>query len=161
MTRPAITALPLPAGSLLERYRDMGAFTDCYAADVAGAVDLPAYVTAFYNSAAFRPERWLLGWAAKRPATAADVARLAAGASERFSAWTVEARTPDQLMLCDFQGRTRSWLMVRPLATGTRLHFGSAVVPAERRGDAFVFNALLGFHRLYSRILLKSAAKRL
>lgn len=161
MTRPALSPVALPAGALLTSYRDSGAYTDCYAVEVAGSVDLAAYVTAFYNSRAFRPERWLLGWAVNRPAGPADVARLADGTSERFSAWTVEARTAEQLLLCDFQGRTRSWLMVQPLAAGTRLHFGSAVVPARTRRDAFVFNALLGFHRLYSRLLLGSARKAL
>jgi hypothetical protein len=161
VTRPAIAALALPEGALLDRYCDAGAYTDCFAAEVAGAVDLAAYITAFYNSRAFRPERWLLGWAVKRPATADDVARLAHATSDRFSAWSVEARTADQLLLCDFQGRTRSWLMVQPLAAGTRLHFGSAVVPATNRFDAVLIRALTGFHRLYSRMLLRSALRNL
>lgn len=161
MTRPALVPVALPPGALLKRYRDEGAYTDCYAADVAGSVDLAAFISAFYNSRAFRPERWLLGWAVKRPATAGDVAQLACGKSQRFSAWTVEARTDDQLLLRDFQGRTRSWLMVKPVAGATRLHFGSAVVPGRTGGDRIVFRALLGFHRLYSRILLGSAVKAL
>jgi hypothetical protein len=38
-----------------------------------------------------------------------------------------------------------------------RLHFGSVVTSVRR----FPFNVLLGFHRLYSRILLNSAKARL
>lgn len=45
----------------------------------------------------------------------------------------VEARGLDQLLLCDFLGHTRSWLMSVPVQASetscTRLYFGSAVVP--------------------------------
>ena len=49
---------------------------------------------------------------------------------------------------------------------GTRLFFGSAVVPArdpstDRTSLGFVFKALLGFHELYSRVLLGAARLRL
>lgn len=151
----------LPSDALLERYRTEGGHTDCYVAEVARAVDLGELITAFYTSRAFRPERWLLGTLLGKKANDADVARLAAGQTEQFSAWTVEARRGDEILLCDFQGRTRSWLMVSPIAGGTRLHFGSAVVPAERRADRLVFSALLGFHRWYSRALLRGAIGRL
>ena len=48
----------------------------------------------------------------------------------------------------------------------TRLYFGSAVVPVANAGSGedsigFAFRALLGFHKLYSRVLLRSAAARL
>jgi hypothetical protein len=72
--------------------------------------------------------------------------------------------------MCDYQGRTRSWLMSAAApdgdATRTRLYFGSAVVPAlnprsGRNEMGFVFRALLGFHKIYSRVLLGAAATRL
>ena len=75
-----------------------------------------------------------------------------------------------QLLLGDFSGRTKSWLMAVHVQDGgspcTRLYFGSAVVPARkssggRAGLGFFFTALLGFHKLYSRILLRSATGRL
>jgi hypothetical protein len=49
---------------------------------------------------------------------------------------------------------------------GTRLYFGSAVVPVHslKRGRTSlgpVFTALLGFHKLYSRVLLRAAERRL
>ena len=49
---------------------------------------------------------------------------------------------------------------------GTRLYFGSAVVPTRDRatGEArmgTVFRALLGFHKLYSVILLSAARSRI
>jgi hypothetical protein len=156
-----VRSAELPAGVLLDRYRQSGQFTDCRAVEVAGSVTLGEFISAFYNSAAFRPERWLLGLLLRRGANAADVASLSAGTTERFAAWTVEARLPDQLLLCDFQSKTRSWLMVEPLPQGARLWFGSAVVTSRSRFDAFVFRALLGFHAGYSYVLLRSAAKSL
>jgi hypothetical protein len=56
--------------------------------------------------------------------------------------------------------------MVLPDIAGTRLYFGSAVVSTAGRTTAhsrigFKFSALLGFHKLYSRLLLGSARARL
>jgi hypothetical protein len=80
----------------------------------------------------------------------------------------VEARAPDQVLLCDFMGHTRSWLMVAPAEApgGTRLYFGSVVVPERnaRTGEndmPAVHRSLLGFHKLYSRMLLSAGARRL
>lgn len=151
----------LPSKSLLAAYRVEGGHVDCYIADLPHPVDLPRLITAFYTSMAFRPERWLLGVLLGKRADNRDVARLAAGEVERFSAWSVEARTDTEILLCDFQGKTRSWLMVTPQGTGTRIYFGSAVVPARSRTDRAAFSALLWFHRWYSRRLLSSAAARL
>lgn len=157
----AVTEADLPSGALLERYRTEGGHVDCYIAEVPRPVDLGQLITAFYTSGAFRPERWLLGALLGKRADEADVAQLAAGQTDRFSAWTVEVRSDNEILLCDFQGRTRSWLMVVPIAGGTRLHFGSAVVAQKRGADRLMFRALLGFHRLYSRVLLKGAVSNL
>ncbi len=157
----AVVSAELPGDALLERYRAEGGHVDCYVVEVPRSVDLRQLITAFYTSTVFRPERWLLGALLGKRANNADVARLAAGETTRFSAWSVEARGEDQILLCDFQGRTRSWLMVLPIEGGTRLHFGSAVIPQKRRADRALFSALLGFHRLYSRVLLSGALKRL
>ena len=62
---------------------------------------------------------------------------------------------------------TRSWLMVAAAGeNATRLYFGSAVVPVVDRKSgkstmSFTFRALIGFHKLYSRALLRAAASRL
>ena len=81
-----------------------------------------------------------------------------------------EDRTATQLLLRDFLGRTRSWLMVEPLqnagAPATRLYFGSAAVAKSRSATGkpllgFPFNALTGFHHLYSKALLRSAQSQL
>ena len=157
----------LPASALLRAYLRDGGFADGYCTDVAGAVSHARFVEAFYTTWLFRIERAILHLAARRPSRDEDVRALASGASERFAAWSVEARAPDQLLLADMLGNTRSWLMTEPLASGTRLYFGSAVVPRRPRtaGGAprtgLVFRLLLGFHALYSRALLAAAVRRL
>ena len=158
----------LPPHALLARYADAGAFTDCYTAEVARTVSHAEYVEAFYTGGLFKVERWLLKLFLSRPSTDVEARQLAGGERSAFAAWRVEDRSTDQLLLCDQAARTRSWLMVSsvPQEQRTRLYFGSAVVPVTGRstGNAsmgFVFKALLGFHKLYSRALLGSARSRL
>lgn len=156
----------LPDGALLRDYRDSGAYADCYCVEVPDAVSQARYIEAFYTTWLFKIERSLLAWLVAKPSTDVQVAALAAGKLESFAAWHVEGRTADQLLMCDFQGRTRSWLMSEPAsgieAPATRLYFGSAVVPktnpqSGRTGIGLTFRALLGFHKLYSRLLLRAA----
>jgi hypothetical protein len=160
----------LPDTAILRKYQERGAYADCYVAEVAGSVSQAAFVEAFYTTALFKVERAILGWFAARPSTDIEARQLAEGSIGSFAAWRVESRNAEQLLLADFTGRTKSWLMVAPVdgtAMGTRtsLYFGSAVVPrvnvktGERR-MGLVFQALLGFHRLYSRLLLKAARSR-
>ena len=164
----SIQPCELPKNALLRRYVGRSAYTDCYATEIAHAVPHAAYVEAFYTTWVFKTERLILAWLVSRPSTDAQVRELAFGQRESFAAWNVESRAPDQLLLADFQGRTCSWLMSELLPGGqsTRLYFGSAVVSIidQRSGErkmGFVFRALLGFHKLYSRILLRSAVRRL
>jgi hypothetical protein len=164
---PAIAPCALPAWSLLRRYADAGDYADCYATDIPGDFTQAEYVAAFYTTWLFRLERRLLGLV-RRPSTDDEARQLAGGLRDVFAAWTVEARAPNQLLLCDFLGNTRSWLMVEPLPGGgvTRLYFGSAVVARAdartgRRRLGRRFRALLGFHRRYSRALLGAARSRL
>lgn len=164
-----IDSAPLPDDALLCRYLNRG-YTDCFLTEVAGRVELAQYVEAFYNTQVFRIERHILKWIASRPSTDADVLRLADGSADRFAAWTVEDRADDQLLLSDFRGHTRSWLRVadigKPETAATRLYFGSAVLARQGNepGDLTLglsYRALLGFHRVYSRVLLRAARARL
>jgi hypothetical protein len=162
---PSIHACELPDHALLRRYRRAGSYADCYSARVPTRAAHAAYVEAFYTTWLFKLERRLLARLVARPSTDAQARELARGERTSFAAWDVEATAPDQLLLTDFRGRTRSWLMSEPDGDGTRLYFGSAVVAAvERRtGErrlAFAHRVLLGFHRLYSRLLLDAAARR-
>jgi hypothetical protein len=168
---PVIRCCELPSDALLMRYFISGAYADCYATDVARPVSHAEFVEAFYTTALFKLERLILRVFASRPSTDIQAGQLACGDLGSFAAWSVEARSPNQLLLADYTGRTRSWLMVaatpdNPQSPGTRLFFGSAVVPMRnaKTGRASlgpVFSALLGFHRLYSRVLLLAARLRL
>ncbi len=135
--------------------------TDCYAVDVAQDVTFEAFVTAFYTTWLFKMELAVLRLV-KRPSTDIVVAELAAGTRARFAAWNVEDRGADQILMYDLGGRTRSWLQIMPLGTGTRLYFGSAVVPDKKSGKmGSVFHALMGFHKLYLVMLLKTVVRNL
>jgi len=158
----------LPPHALLARYRGDGAFTDCWITELPRTVTAADHVEAFYTSRLFAIERRLLAWFASKPSTAGQARLLGDGRADAFAAWTVEARTPDQLLLRDITGRTRSWLMAEPLGSGagTRLYFGSAVLARRDAATGAVslgaaFHALSGFHAAYSRALLRAARARL
>jgi hypothetical protein len=162
-----ITTPPLPQHALLARYAGNGSYTDCYATDLPGTYSQAEFVVAFYTTWLFKLERVILKWLVAKPSTDREAAELARGVLHSFAAWTVEDSAPNQLLMCDLLGNTRSWLMVEPRHDGgvTRLYFGSAVVPrAVQEGHprlGFRFRALLGFHRRYSRALLAAARARL
>lgn len=165
---PQIEPHPLPTQALLTNYANAGAYTDCFMTEIARTVSHAEFVEAFYTGGLFKVERFLLRVFISRPSTDLQARQLAAGELNEFAAWRVEARAVDQLLLCAIGGRTRSWLMVAPseVPGRTRLYFGSAVVPVVnastgKSGMGFVFKALLGFHKLYSRLLLSAAAARL
>jgi hypothetical protein len=156
----------LPEDALLARYARTDAYTDCYRTEVPWAVSFAEYVTAFYTTFLFKLERSILTWAVSRPSTDEQTTQLAEGKVDTFAAWYVEARSENQILLCDFRNRTRCWLMVSPLHddTGirTQLYFGSAVVPLRDRMSGrpsmgWAFGALAGFHKIYSVALLYSA----
>lgn len=166
----SVQACELPPGALLGRYLGGGAYADCYVTEVARSVTHAEYVAAFYTTWVFKLERLLLKWLVSRPSTDAQAKELASGALDEFAAWSVESRGTDQLLLSDFRGRTRSWLMVASVENygtrGTCLYFGSAVVPVvnKKSGHAkleFTYRVLLGFHKLYSRVLLRTARSRM
>jgi hypothetical protein len=152
----------LPDDALLQKYVHSGAYTDCYTTTLATPVTHADFVTAFYTTWLFKLERFILRVAVSRPSTDDEARRLADGEMEAFAAWYVEDRTENQLLMCDYRDRTRSWFMI----SGTRLYFGSAVVPVRDRASGkssmgWTYRLLLGFHRLYSRALLYSAKSRL
>ena len=129
----------LPANALLVRYANGGGYADCFVTDVPLPVSHADYVEAFYTTWLFKLERLVLLLVAK-PSTDAHARQLARGERTTFAAWSVEARAPDQLLVCDYQGKTRSWLMVEPgLDQGTattRLYFGTGIVPVTERTPA-------------------------
>lgn len=159
---PSASSTPVPAASFLAAYASQGAFTDCYTTSIPGAVGLPEFVLAFYTTPIFKLERWLLARALRIASSDHDALLLAQGQTERFSAWKVERRSGTEILMD--AGQTRSWLSVEHHAgpdASTTLLFGSAVVPMRPGGRfGLAFHALLGFHRLYSKVLLASASRR-
>jgi len=157
--------------ALSNRFKHIeGAYTDCFSLQVSRPVSLQQFVFAFYTSRVFRLERLILRHLIKMPSTDLQAKEIASGAIQRFAAWTVEDRSESQLLMCDFQNITRSWFMVEPADSGerknTRLYFGSVIVPVKNKKTGefrlgTVYRILLGFHRLYSRVLLRSAHSRL
>jgi hypothetical protein len=166
----SIEKCDVPENSLLSTYQASGAYTDCYATKVDRKILQIDYVEAFYTTLPFKLERVILKWAVSKPSTDKDARLLAEARADTFAAWTVEARRDEQILLSDFRGRTRSWLMSQPSSDiageATLLYFGSAVVPTctdetEGRRMGKTFNILLEFHKLYSQLLLASARRRL
>ena len=150
-----------PNESFLADYARRGAFTDCYATTVRGNVNLAALIEAFYTTRLFKLERWLLAKALKLRSSDEQARQLAKGTTDRFFAWSVESRSASEILLN--AGQTRSWLSVAPSDRKgeTILLFGSAVVPIRPGGKfGLAFHALLGFHCLYSKLLLSSARRR-
>lgn len=162
-----VTAVPVPPASLLGRLAtERSAFADAYALSLPRRIALADFVEAFYTTRLFKLERWLLARIG-RPSTDADAHALAQGRGQRMAAWTVQARTEDELLMHEDSGATRSWFRLEAdEGGGSRLYFGSAVVPRSRGPDGeprfgILFHSLLGFHRAYSRALLRAAARRL
>ena len=148
------------------RYAHQGAYVDCYVADIDRVVTFEQFIGAFYTTWLFKLERWILAWTGKKPSSDEEAHEIAHAQRRRFAAWSEEARTSDQLLMCDYRGATRSWFMLEPHERGARLYFGSVVTarqnPRNGRLELGVgYRLLLGFHKLYSRALLRTARSKL
>lgn len=122
----------LPQEALLRRYSNSHdnshdgdrSYADCFSIHLNQAVSLQQFVHAFYTTPLFRVERTILGMIG-RPSSDEQALSLSQGSADSFAAWSVEARSADQLLLCDFRERTRSWFMVadseRTSKPGTQL----------------------------------------
>lgn len=167
----SVSACELPQEALLRSYLLDGGYADCYTTKIDRVVSLAQFVEAFYTTTVFGLERFVLRVLLSKPSTDVQVQQLALGMQDTFAAWRVEARAKNQLLLCEFTGRTRSWLMVRPSTNSegqpeTQLFFGSAVVPitdakSGQRSMAAAFSSLVWLHKAYSKVLLSAARCRL
>lgn len=158
-----IAQTKLPSLAFLTRYEKDGSHTDCFTCNIKSTVNLAEFITVFYTTPLFKLERLILKLVDK-PSSDVEVRELARGLIDEFAAWTVEAREENQILLCDYQGKTRSWLMVSDGngKKGTDLYFGSAVMAQKSNGQIGAgFKLLMGFHKLYSVLLLYSARKTL
>lgn len=159
----------LPENSLLSRYNksdETEGYTDCYTIDLKKKISLSNFVEAFYTSPLFKIERSILGLIG-RSSNDKKARELALGLREDFAAWTVEDRNENQILLCDFMKKTRSWLMVKfsDKEDQYKLYFGSAVVfktsGAKEVKPPIGFSLLSRFHVFYSKALLTAAYRRL
>jgi len=166
----SIRRCELPAQALHAKYRTGGAYVDCYTTVVRGAISHVQFVEAFYTTLLFKLERLILFVVLGRGSTDEQAHGLAIGELSAFAAWTVEGRAENQLLMCDFMGHTRSWLVVALEDWDgdivTRLYFGSVVVPGVNKETGVRelsngFKVLLPFHKLYSRALLAAAKFRI
>jgi hypothetical protein len=167
----------LPSHALTASYKEQGAFFDCYYIDIEKEISLDKYIQAFYTTPLFKLERSLLSLATFKHGKDDDALQLSQGKIDHYSVWTVEGRESNQIMLRDFTGNTRSWLMVKKASgsdcdsnkdrgISTRLYFGSVVVPKgvteSGQGSFGVLFHLFGkFHQLYSKALISAAYRRL
>ena len=158
----AIQKVPVPANGMLDKYTSVtGAYTDCYMTEAPRKVSFAEYVFAFYSTPLFKLERLIL-LSVSKPSTDIQANQLARGEIDKFAAWSVENRSDNEILLCDYLSRTRSWLMTKGNGTTTQLYFGSAVLPKTGETSlGFGFRALLGFHQIYSVLLLRSARSSL
>lgn len=162
----SIEKCAVPASALLAKYSLDGSHTDCYVTEIPGRISLAEFVFAFYTTFLFKLERLILKWLVSKPSTDSQARQLADHVNEKFAAWHVEGRSETEILMCDFRKRTRSWLMVSPVDSASgprmRLYFGSAVIPIHNSKTGklslgFGFRMLLGFHQIYSMLLLYSA----
>jgi len=161
---PDIQKCTVPSGSLLETYSSNG-YADSYCTEIQERVSLAQFIAVFYTTNLFKLERFILTHIAHRPSTDVQAQDLADGKTNQFAAWAVEKRNDHEILMCDMLGRTRSWLMVQHVNEKTILYFGSAVVPSKNRSGkqslGYIFAALLGFHKIYSVLLLSSAKQNI
>ena len=162
----SIEKRPVPINTILHKYSIDGAYADCFVTEIPRRVALADFLFAFYTTPLFRLERRILRLAISKPSTDLQARQLADGVSEHFAAWHVEDRNENEILMCDFRGGTRSWLMTVPVSaardTRTQLYFGSAIVPKRnpktgQPSSGLGFQFLLGFHKIYSILLLYSA----
>ena len=155
----AVRCIALPPDALLQAKQAAGAFTDCYVLRVDRTVTLADCIAAFFTTPVFKLERWIIARVLGKASTDAEARALADGHSEHFLVWVTEARSETQILLG--VGRTATWLRVEPSGSSTVLYLGSAIEQPDSARRGWRYRALLGFHDVYSRLLLWATALRL
>jgi len=124
------------------------------------------FINAFFNSWLFRIERLILKLTLKKPATDQDITKLANGMSNTMTAWRIEQRDDNQILLEVPDTPIRTWLMREDAGDHTNLYFGIAILPmrTDKNGKpamSHISIVLMGFHQLYARALLYLAKRAL
>src|SRR5688500_7969101 len=102
----------VPVNTMLDKYSSDGTYLDCYYTQIPGRVSFPEFIFAFYTTPLFKLERFILKLTVAKPSTDIQARQLADGSRNEFAAWKVENRKENEILMCDFRGHTRSWLMV-------------------------------------------------
>lgn len=158
----SIEKISAPENTLLEKYLMNGNYVDCYLTTIDKQIPFPEFVFAFFTTWLFKMEAFILTYTVNKPSSDMEAKKLSNAEVDKFAAWTVENRNQNEMLMRDFMSRTRSWFMVEHVEDKTKLYFGSAVVPKKRgEGLGFIFILLLGFHQIYSVLLLYFAKRRL
>lgn len=160
-----VIAVPLPEHSLIAgKCLCEGYVTDCFRNEITKTVDLSDFIDAFYKTPLCRFERLVLSLAPTGRMRDVDITALSKEQMDRISVWQVETRLDAQILLS--AGGTKSWWMVEQMESGTRLYFGSVLVPRPSSVEgkspkvSWFINNLMGAHLMYSRLLLGAAARR-
>ncbi len=152
---------PPPDAALTAYQAREGCHTDCFFIDVPGTLTLQTYIELFFDTWLFRLERRILALTGFGPAGLPEIQALASGQTETFAAWTVEIRTPTQILMNVAKSPIRTWLQVEPTPTGARLYFGSAVLPNPKSNRINrLTTALTPLHLIYAKSLLGAAARK-
>jgi len=148
--------------SLLASYAENG-YADSYCTELPGHISMEDYVFSFYTTALFKLERFILTWTVLKSSTDLQAKELINGKTDKFAAWTIEARKDNELLMCDMLKQTRSWFMVNHTGTSdaprTQLYFGTGIALTTRgkivkTSIGLFFILMLPFHKLYSVFLL-------
>ena len=163
----SIEKCAVPVNTMLDKYLMNGAYADCYMTEISGPISFSEFIFSFYTTPLFKIERLILKLTVSKPSTDDQTRQLADSKINKFAAWHVENRSENEMLMCDFLGRTQSWFKVTPVSeTRTQLYFGSAISSSQnpktgKLSLGFGYKALLGFHQIYSMLLLYSARSSL
>ena len=163
----SIKETDFPSGALLLDHDEnmQPAMADCFSLTLNKNVTIASFLAAFYTSKIFKIERKILAFALQKPSTDEQAIALSKSQRDTFAIWTQAYRDNEQIVLSDFKGSTKSWLMVKQITSSeTQIFFGTAVMPTVKKDGSLgepskLFVILGSFHRLYSKLLLWSAAK--
>ncbi len=150
-----VTAVLQPEHSLISEQSVLeGYVTNCLSGEVSKVVVLSDLIEAFYKTPLFRLGRLVLSLAPFGRLHDTDITALSKGRVDRIYVWQVEARLDTQILLS--AGGTKPWLMFQPLDSGTRLCFGSVLVPRPSKVEGetpkvgWFLNSLIGARLIYS-----------
>src|SRR5690606_3609684 len=111
----SIEKILAPENTFLHDYMLNGNYVDSYTTTIERSVSLSEFVFAFYTTWLFKVEAFILTYIVRKPSSDVEAEKLANAEIDKFAAWSLEERNKDEILMCDFLSRTRSWLKVEPI----------------------------------------------